>query len=132
MRTTLRALAMALWVAPLGGALAQGAPAQGASPVQSLARFEGTTTTRVGARADSVRVDIRDWILAPGLRLSALEIPLRGLMIVELRGGTVTTVIDGRRVRRTPGEIWSVPAGSTMQIETGDDMATLQTTVVGG
>jgi hypothetical protein len=53
-------------------------------------------------------------------------------MIVELRGGRVTTNVEGRRVEQRAGKIWSVPAGSTMELETSDDMATLQTTVIGG
>jgi hypothetical protein len=76
-------------------------------------------------------VDIRLWSIAGGQRIAALELPFRGLTIVELRGGRLATVIGDQRVERTLGEIWSVPAGTPIQIETGDDMATLQTTVIG-
>jgi hypothetical protein len=131
-RGVLPLAALALWALPTASASAQAAPAQGAPAIQSVIRFQGVTVVRDAARTDSVRVDIRDWSLAPGMRAAALEMPFRGLMIVELRGGRVTTIIDGRRAQRTAGEIWSVPAGGTMQLETGDDMATLQITVVGG
>ena len=75
---------------------------------------------------------IQRWSIAGGQRIAALKRPFRGLAIVELRGGRVTTIIDGQRVDRRVGEIWSVPLGSTMELETGDDMATLQTTVIEG
>lgn len=115
----------------------QGAPSaqatQGAAAtVRARPQFQGATLVRVDARADSVRVDIRLWSIAGGQRIAALDLPFRGLMIVELRGGRVTTILDGRRVERRVGEIWSVPVGSTMQLETGEDMATFQTTVIGG
>lgn len=100
--------------------------------VRARPQFQGATLVRVDARADSVRVDIRLWSIAGGQRIAVLELPFQGLTVVELRGGRVTTIIDGRRVERRVGEIWSVPSGSTMQLETGDDMATLQTTVIGG
>jgi hypothetical protein len=132
---------LVLVVALLGSAAAraygQGAPGaqatQGAAAtVRVRPQFQGATQVRVDAQADSVRVDIRLWSIAGGQRIAALELPFRGLTVVELRGGRVTTIIDGRRVERRVGEIWSVPTGSTMQLETGDDMATLQTTVIGG
>jgi quercetin dioxygenase-like cupin family protein len=102
-----------------------------AGTVRAVPRFQGTTQVRVGERTESVRVDIRLWTIAGGQRIAALELPFRGLTIVELRGGRLTTVIEGQRVARSLGEIWSVPAGTPVQVETGDDMATFQTTVIG-
>jgi hypothetical protein len=100
-------------------------------PVRARPQFQGVTETRVNQQSRTVRVDIRLWDIAGGQRLNALELPFRGLVIAELRGGSITTVIGGRRVERRAGEIWSVPAGTTMQLETGDDSATLQVTVIG-
>jgi len=127
---------LVLVVAALGSADGQGsqgtqATQNAGATVRARSQFQGATLVRVDARADSVRVDIRLWSIAGGQRIASLELPFRGLTIVEVRGGRVSTIIDGRRVERRVGEIWSVPAGSTMQLETGDDMATLQTTVIG-
>ena len=128
------AVGAALVLLLLGGAprglLAQGVQRDSVSALQSRSRFEGTGPVRVAGRADSVRVDVRQWSIAGGQRIAALALPVRGLLIVELRGGRLTTVIDGRRQERRIGEIWSVPPGHTMQVETGDDMATIQTTSV--
>jgi hypothetical protein len=99
--------------------------------IRAVPRFQGVTAVRVGERTELVRVDIRLWSIAGGQRIAALPLPLRGLTVLELRGGRFTTVIDGQRVSRSLGEIWSVPAGTPVHVETGDDMATLQTTVVG-
>ena len=123
------ALVLLLGVAP-SALLAQGGRRDTVSAVQSRPRFEGRVPLRVAGRADSVRVDVRQWSIAGGQRIVALALPFTGLLIVELRGGRLTTVIDGRRQERRVGEIWSVPPGRTMQVETGDDMATIQTTLV--
>jgi len=106
-------------------------PARGATAAVAVRQqFQGAAEMRINNRAQPVRVDIRLWSLANSQRLAALELPFRGLVIVVLRAGSVTTTIGGRRVGRREGEIWSVPSGSAMQLETGDNMATLQTTVI--
>ena len=50
-------------------------------------------------------------------------------MIVQLRGGELTTVINGRREER-PEVVRTVLPGVPMGIETGDDSATIQTVVI--
>ena len=109
----------------------QARPAGGAGGVVTVRpQFQGTTEVRSNDRAQPVRVDIRLWSVAGKQRLDTLDLPFRGLLVVELRAGRVTTTIGGKRVERREGEIWSVAAGTTMQVETGDDMATLQTTLI--
>lgn len=100
-----------------------------AQPTESRVRFEGVT--RLGPpRADSVRVDIRLWSIDSRQKIDRLELPFSGVLAVELRGGHLTTIIGGRRVERQEGEVWTVPAGTVMGLETGSDKATLQTTLV--
>lgn len=98
-------------------------------PVRARILFEGQTQGRDGTAR---RVDIRLWIIAGHQRLAGLRFPFRGVVIAELRAGDLTTIIDGRRVERREGEIWSVPAGSMMQLQTEDDTAVVQTTLVEG
>jgi quercetin dioxygenase-like cupin family protein len=100
--------------------------------VTSQPAFGGNLVVRAGAPTESARVDMRQWSIAGGQRLASLRLPFRGLLIVELRAGEVTTIINGERVMRREGEIWSVPAESTMQLETGEDAAILYTTLIGG
>ncbi|MBX6331761.1 MAG: hypothetical protein IRY91_07935 [Gemmatimonadaceae bacterium] len=94
--------------------------------VRVLPRFEGTTTvaSRRGPRTP-LRARIQHWIV-PNHRVIA-RFPATGFLIVQLRGGSVTTVINGVRRGRQLDEIWAVPSGVTMRLETGRDDAVLET-----
>jgi hypothetical protein len=79
-------------------------------------RFAGAVT--VQAQAAPVEVVVRDWLI-PNLR-KIERLPEDGMLVVQLRGGaSMTTIIDGKRAQRSQGEVWIVPAGSTMGVETG-------------
>jgi hypothetical protein len=108
----------------LAGLVARAAPA----PVQRIERFAGAV--RVGDK--DVQVAIDTWLLPNATKVDALSLPLKGSVVVELRGGSIVTIIEGHRQSRTAGDFWALPAGSTMGLETGDDSAALQTTVVNG
>jgi hypothetical protein len=92
-------------------------------------RFDGTITLRTrDGQLRRLRVVIRNWIIDRGQVISRM--PESGFMIVQLRGGEVVTVIDGKRQERLEDEFWTVAAGSAMTVETGKESAILQTTVV--
>ena len=101
------------------------APRAPSGPVERLERFHGTV--RIGDKDLSVAIDT--WLIPNGQKIAALPLPLRGPMVVELRGGTIVTIIGVRRVKRRPGEFWTVPAASSMALETEDDSAAIATTV---
>src|SRR5215470_10010334 len=106
-----------------------------AAPVPLIAAqpaFGGSLVLRADGLTETARVDIRQWNVAGGQRLAALRLPFRGLLIVELRAGQITTIINGERVERYESETWSVPAEATMQLETGEEGAILHTTLIGG
>ena len=92
-------------------------------------RFSGKARL-LTPRAREVSIAIHNWIIDERSRIEALELPVRGLVIVHLRGGSLTTVIGGKRQQRRADEFWTVPAGARMGIETGNDSAILQTIVV--
>jgi hypothetical protein len=98
--------------------------------VEATQRFQGTTRVGPPGSPDSVRVDVRLWSIAGRQKITQLELPFTGDLIAELRGGRLTTVIDGRRAERHEGEIWLLPVGTRMSLETMGDMATLQTWLV--
>jgi hypothetical protein len=98
----------------------------GSVPSKRIERFDGTI--RVADR--EVRVTIDTWLIPNGQNIEGLDLPLRGLTIVELRGGSIVTIIDGRRVKRRSGDFWTVPPTSRMALQTEDDSAALATTVV--
>lgn len=92
-------------------------------------RFEGTVTLRMkDGKVKQLQVVARNWIIDN--RRNIASFPDKGFMIVELRGGDLTTVIDGKRQKRKEGEFWTVPTGSSMGVETDNDSAVIQTFAV--
>jgi hypothetical protein len=115
-----------------GSSLAQMTPSQegGAAQVrQPIERFSGPVGVRAGdGSSRDVQVVVRNWIIDNRRRIASF--PEQGFLLVQLTGGALVTVIDGQRTERKSGEFWTVPAGSTMSIETGDDSAALQTVAI--
>ena len=92
-------------------------------------RFDGKITLRTkDGQSRELHVVIRNWIIDRGQKIP--RFPEGGFMIVQLRGGQLTTVIDSQRQERQEDEFWTVPAGSSLSIETGNDSALLQTLAV--
>ena len=96
------------------------------APFARTERFVGTLTLQKPQRED-VRVGLYQWIVRGRQKIAALELPVQGTTIVQLRAGKLTTVIDGQRQQRREGEFWTVPAGAALGIETDDDSAIIQT-----
>jgi hypothetical protein len=99
---------------------------------ESRSRFDAQVA--LGAKdgkAASAHVAIRLLQITGTQRLEKLEVPFGGDLIVELRAGNLVTIIAGERVIRHAGEFWTVKAGTPMGIETLDNVATLQTTLIG-
>jgi quercetin dioxygenase-like cupin family protein len=72
-----------------------------------------------------LRVTIRRWIMPN--KAVVEKFPEEGLVIVQLRAGSLTTVIGGKREERREGAYWTVRPGEAMSLETGDDSAIIQT-----
>jgi quercetin dioxygenase-like cupin family protein len=92
-------------------------------------RFAGTLrfSAREGSPRD-LRVDVHQWSIPGGQRVAPPASP--GFRVVQLLAGAVTTIADGRRVAWRQGEFWTVPAGTTMELQTADDAAVLQVTTI--
>lgn len=97
--------------------------------VRSSAIFDGKTRVRSVARGElqETGVRIQNVAIVGGQKLDSIGLRSNGIVIVQLRGGELTTIIDGKRQERKEGEFWTVPAGAKMSIETDDDTATIQT-----
>lgn len=78
----------------------------------------------------NVDVEVRRWSIGDGVRLDRLPMENDGWLIVNLRGGELTTIIDGERQEREENDFWTVPPGSEMGIETEDDSAVIETIVI--
>jgi quercetin dioxygenase-like cupin family protein len=99
-------------------------------PLQPQEIFSGAVSLQ-RPQASKVNIAIHLWTIRGWQQHAALEVPGRGTLVVQLRAGSLTTVIGGRRQERKEGEFWTVPAGVTMGVETGQDTATLQTVLIG-
>jgi hypothetical protein len=101
----------------------------GVAPLRPIERFDGQTAWRTKAGTlQAVRVVIRNWAIHGRQRIG--RFPEQGLMIVQLRAGEVTTVIDGKEQKRKGGAFWTVPKGSSMSVEVTSESASLQTMAV--
>lgn len=104
-------------------------PVRQAVTLTPIERFDGPTAWRTKAGVlQHVRVVIHNWGIHGRQRI--LTFPEQGMVIVELRGGEVTTVINGKKEKRKAGDFWTVPAGSSMSVEVTSESATLQTMAV--
>lgn len=84
-------------------------------PVSVQRIFEGT----VGQRQRTVLV--RQYRILGGQQDVALDLPDRGLLIAQLRGGRLTSIVGGERRRLAEGEWWTVSPPSALRLETEDD-----------
>ena len=86
-------------------------------------RLEAATTVmNKEGKPLPVNGTLRHWII-PGKR--TVEISEPGFLLVELRGGKVSTVIDGKEEKRVPGDFWTVPAKGKMTIQVTGESAGL-------
>jgi hypothetical protein len=101
--------------------------AQTRSPdIQHIERFRGS----VRLAGKDVHVAIDTWLVPNATTIENLQLPLHGNTVMELRGGSVVTIIDGNRLKRAAGDFWTVPSTSPVRLETENDSAALQSTVV--
>ncbi len=86
-------------------------------------RLEAATTVmNKEGKPLPVNGTLRHWII-PGKR--TVEISEPGFLLVELRGGKVNTVIEGKEEKRVPGDFWTVPANGKMTIQVTGESAGL-------
>lgn len=97
------------------------------SALQKFERFSGTVNTKAAA---GVRVNVFNQVIGERQSRKALSTPFTGLMIVQLRGGDLSTVIDGATQKRTEGEFWTVAAHQSMQLLTEDNAASIQVILI--
>jgi hypothetical protein len=100
-------------------------------PVGQDRRFSGSVRLAVPGGSEAVRVEIVNLGLANQHKLERLPLPFEGTLMVSLQAGDVTTSIAGQREERRQGQIWTVPPGVGMGLETGRDAASLQTILIG-
>jgi hypothetical protein len=124
MKTPRFALA-ALMILCLRPALAQEKP-----PVPFETKYEVIVPGLVGNSpyilqftTGGLQLVVRDLIMGQG---EARDIPTKARALMELRGGSVITTINGVRTERTQGEIWNISAGDSLSIENPRDVAVIR------
>ena len=93
------------------------APLRRAEEVVTFAAKDG--------KSQAQRVAIDQWTLVAGREIT--RFPAEGDVLVQLRAGLITTLIDGQRQDRKEGDFWLLPAGTQMSVSVKTEMATLQT-----
>lgn len=102
-------------------------------PLQPIDRFDGRTSLsnarlRAAGQAE-IQTTLRNWTIPNRQRIE--RFPEQGFLIVQVRSGEdMFTVIDGQRQKRKVEEFFTVPSGSTLSIETGNDSVVLQTLAI--
>ena len=74
-------------------------------------------------RSDDLRLEVRDLIMGRG---EARNVPTPARAMMELRGGTVITTINGRATPRIQGDIWSIAKGDTLSLENSHDVVVIR------
>jgi hypothetical protein len=115
------------------------ATAQEGAKVTSRVRFSNRVNLRAAPPTDASpapRIDVRHWSIPEQQRIGGLEIagidttPGKALIIYNLRGGELTTIINGKRIVRRVGEFWTLRAGERQTLETQNDTAVVETIVI--
>jgi hypothetical protein len=102
-------------------------------PLQPIERFDGRTALKnprlLAAGQAEIQMTLRNWSIPNRQRIE--RFPEQGFLIVQVRSGEdMYTVIDGQRQKRTVEEFFTVPSGSNLSIETGNDTVVLQTMAI--
>jgi len=121
-------------IAVFAGFLATAAPAQAPREEQSfdatvalkpVKSFEGTAMVRAkSGTPKQVALGVRNWIIPNRQKIATF--PEQGLLVIQVRAGSLVTIIDGKRQQRGADEFWTVPPGATLAIETQQDSVILQ------
>jgi len=78
---------------------------------------------RVQFKSAPLRLEFRNLVMGRG-NTDSIPVPTRILM--ELRLGGVTTVINGERRERRQGEFWVVEKGSSLRVQAPGEVATIR------
>jgi len=97
--------------------------------IQHLEKFQGAATLLdTKGKPSMVRAAVHQWTILGEQRIP--EFQEGGFLLVQLLGGRVSTVIDGKEQKRAKGEFWVVPANARMSVHATGETATLEVTIL--
>jgi quercetin dioxygenase-like cupin family protein len=76
---------------------------------------------------ETLRVSRQSWAI-PGQNHQPIAIPLPGFYIAHLISGHMLATIGDKTTEHLPGDFWSVPSGSSLQVKVLGEAAVLETT----
>jgi len=88
--------------------------------------FTGEIVFNEGTQPVSSVLEIHEFIIDGGQRISDLRLPKEGIFLIQLKGGELATIINGERQERNVNEFWVVDAATQMEYMTEDDSAILK------
>ncbi|WP_222982490.1 hypothetical protein [Flagellimonas meishanensis] len=95
------------------------------------ALFNGQLRFNQNAGTQDVPLLVEEFIIDGGQRLPEIDFPFEGLLIIQLRGGELTTLENNKTIKRDVNEFWVVPGNGPLQINTSDDSAIIRTYLLG-
>jgi len=98
-----------------------------AGQAEMMPGFTGEVVVRTASGPATVHVEVRNWTIRGYTRVEKLPLPPEGTVVVQVRGGELTTIINGERREWREDDLFTVPRGATLGVETEDDSAILQT-----
>jgi hypothetical protein len=130
MNTFYRAVvASVLVVLASSAASAQELLDESAAPAPHV-RFQGEVQVGAPDARTAVQVELRDWILPPGLKERKLPLPEDATVIVELHGGKLVTLSGKEKSDRNVGTTWELQPGEPLILSTYDDSVSITTLVL--
>jgi hypothetical protein len=102
-------------------------PQAAPSGFQSQVRFAGHVTLVQEGKRQPIAVSERTWFIRPGATVDDLRAGGEGSLLIEIRTGALTTIIDGRKQARRLGEFFVVAVGQKLTIVTADRSAIVRT-----
>ena len=87
-------------------------------------KYQGSATVLKSGKPVPVRAAIRQ-ITVQGHQHVA-ELPARGFLLLQLRGGKITAVINGKEEKHVAGDFWVVPANAKMSFDATGETATIE------
>ena len=128
MRIRRAAAASIICLVPVAQGASRSSPARRrrASRCRPRSADSGETPTLKARMAEpgDAQVTIRQWTIPPKQKVDSL--PERGFLLVTVRAGKVTTIINGQQQQRSTDDFWTVPANSKMSVEASGEAALLE------
>jgi hypothetical protein len=109
---------------PAGLLWGQPQPAGKQPGMETRERYQGSVTVLKNGKPVQVRGAIRQ-ITLPGHQ-QVTQLPAQGFSLMQLRGGSLTILINGKEEKHVSGDFWVVPANAKVSLTATGETATVE------